>query len=93
MIGNWANPQYINFPVDYTGLIFLATLPNGNVMNATVSGVSPSTWSSTVGPQTATFTCTAEGLSFTATKSADVKFKIMLNKFQVDTTATSLSFT
>ena len=71
--GNWANPQYINFPVDYTGLIFLVILPNGNVINATVSSVSPSTWSSTVGTQTATFTCTAGGLSFTATKSASVR--------------------
>ena len=72
IVGNWANPQYTSSPVDYTGLIFLATLPNGNVINATVSSVSPSTWSSTVGTQTATFTCTAGGLSFTATKSASV---------------------
>lgn len=75
IIGNWANPQYVSSPVDYTGLIFLATLPNGNVINATVSSVSPSTWSSTVGTQTATFTCTAGGFSFTATKSASVKVK------------------
>lgn len=73
--GNWANPQYTSSLVDYAGLIFLATLPNGNVINATVSSVSPNTWSSTVGTQTATFTCTAGGFSFTATKSASVKVK------------------
>ena len=93
MMGNWANPQYTGVTVDYTGLIFLVILPNGKVINATVSSVSPSTWSSTVGTQTATFTCTVGGLSFTATKSADVELKIVLDKFQVDTTAVSLNFT
>ena len=93
IVGNWANQQTASSAVDYTGLIFLATLPNGNVINATVTSVSPSTWSSTAGTQTATFTCTAGGFSFTATKSASVVDpRIILDGFQADWNIKSITF-
>lgn len=72
VVGNWLNRQVISTTVDTTGLIFLATLPNGNVMNVTPD-VSPSSWGSTAGTQIATFTYTENGVNLTTTKSASVK--------------------
>ena len=71
VVGNWANPQYISQPVDTAGLIFIVTYGSGKTASVTPS-VSPSSWSSTVGTQTATFSYTENGVTVSVSKTASV---------------------
>lgn len=70
--GDWSNPQYVEQAVDYTGLVFTVTYSDGNSSVVTPTSLSPSTWSSTVGTQSCTFSYTENGVTVTATKSASV---------------------
>lgn len=71
--GNWTNTQYTNQAVDITGLTFTVTYDGGDTATVTPTSISPSTWSSTVGTQTATFSYTASGVTVSCTKSANVQ--------------------
>ena len=75
VVGNWANTQYTSQPVNTAGLIFTVTYGSGKTASVSPS-VSPSTWSSTAGTQTATFSYTENGVTVSASKSASVIRKL-----------------
>ena len=72
--GDWTNAQIAGNAPDLTGLTFTATYDNGFTRSVSTSDitVSPATWGSTVGTQTATFSYTEDGVTKTTTKDATV---------------------
>ena len=70
--GDWSNTQYVEQAVDYTGLVFTVTYSDGNSSVVTPTSLNPSTWSSTVGVQSCTFSYTEDGVTVSVSKSADV---------------------
>ena len=71
--GDWTNTQYVSTTPDITGLIFTCTFSDGNSSTITDVTVTPTTWSSTAGIQTATFSYTSGEVTVTAIKDADVE--------------------
>ena len=89
--GDWTNTQYTDEAVDTTGLTFTATYTSGTQLSVVPTSMIPSTWGSTAGTQTATFTYTEGGISVSGSKSASIvlnpKKKVGGTIFYIDDTA------
>lgn len=73
LVGDWANNQYKNSPIDYTGLTFTATYNDGNELIVTPTSISPEYWDNISGTQTCSFNYTEAGITVSVTKDATVK--------------------
>lgn len=89
--GSWANTQYTNTAMDTTGLTFTVTYNNGSTQTVTPVK-SPSTWGSSAGTQTATFSYTEAGTTVTTTKTATV-VAITLSSLSVSGSWTNTQYT
>lgn len=70
--GYWDNVQYTDEPVDTTGLNFKAVYDNKCIQNVNVS-ISPSSWGSTAGSQTVTFSYTEDGVTKSVSRTVNVE--------------------
>lgn len=89
--GSWTNTQYTNTAMDTTGLTFTVTYNNGSTQTVTPVK-SPSTWGSSAGTQTATFSYTEAGTTVTTTKTATV-VAITLSSLSVSGSWTNTQYT
>lgn len=71
--GIWNRPQMPNQAPDTEGLTYTVTFSDGRVLNTTADLVSPTTWGSAAGIQTATFSYTRNGVTVTGTKDAGIE--------------------
>ena len=72
--GSFTHTQYVDMPIDITGLSVEATYTSGATADVTSSAVySPLYWDSTVGQQTLTFSYSENGVTRTAQITADVQ--------------------
>jgi len=88
--GYWDNPQYTGGDVDTTGLTFKAVYDN-RCIQVISPVISPTSWSTVPGDQTATFSYTYNGVTKTATKTATVEQRVRPKVggiiFYIDSTA------
>lgn len=91
--GYWENTQFVNSPVDLTGLIFRAYYSDGTNSLVSPTSFEPTVWKSNEGNQTITFYYLENKVTVSANKEAIIQVPpIIINKFLVDSNLSTINF-